>query len=296
MSVQKGTEGDSPQENARIRDQHQLAASRWLQSHGDGTLKVDSLLGAGGFSTCWLLRWTNPPNENLALKVISQDRLSDTKRACIRRELSIHSTLQHQNVVDFIRYAYDGDDLVLIFMEYCPGGTLSQMVKAARLPEDRIQQVAQQVLAALRYIHSESVLHRDIKPANILICENGPNNLQVKLADFGLSVRMHPSRDLRVHCGTPYYFSPEMVQNQSYSFPTDIWSYGITIYYCFVGSTPFYKKDLARDMIFKRIVSATIHYPSQMSPGLVNFLKSILVRDPSQRLCLAHLQKHPWLK
>lgn len=40
-----------------------------------------------------------------------------------------------------------------------------------------------QLLRALKYVHSASVLHRDIKPSNILL----DSECTVKLADFGLA-------------------------------------------------------------------------------------------------------------
>ena len=30
--------------------------------------------------------------------------------------------------------------------------------------------------------------------------------------------------------GTPYYISPEIINNESYSFKTDIWSLGVILY------------------------------------------------------------------
>jgi mitogen-activated protein kinase 1/3 len=40
-----------------------------------------------------------------------------------------------------------------------------------------------QILKALKYIHSHSVIHRDLKPANILLNED----CSLKICDFGLA-------------------------------------------------------------------------------------------------------------
>lgn len=42
----------------------------------------------------------------------------------------------------------------------------------------------QQLVSALKFLHSKKVIHRDIKPENILIATNG----LLKIADFGWSV------------------------------------------------------------------------------------------------------------
>lgn len=40
-----------------------------------------------------------------------------------------------------------------------------------------------QMLRALKYIHSASVVHRDLKPSNILV----NSNCDLKIGDFGLA-------------------------------------------------------------------------------------------------------------
>jgi aurora kinase len=40
-------------------------------------------------------------------------------------------------------------------------------------------------------------------------------------------------------CGTPLYFSPEIVKGKSYDQRTDLWAVGIMTYELIVGSIPF---------------------------------------------------------
>ena len=59
-------------------------------------------------------------------------------------------------------------------------------------------------------LNREDVIHRDLKPANILMTKD----LQVKIADFGLARYFHPDENdplLLTHVGTPYYMSPEQI-------------------------------------------------------------------------------------
>ena len=39
--------------------------------------------------------------------------------------------------------------------------------------------------------------------------------------------------------GTPYYISPEIVENKPYSFKSDIWSLGVILYEMCTLSVPF---------------------------------------------------------
>jgi NIMA (never in mitosis gene a)-related kinase len=53
----------------------------------------------------------------------------------------------------------------------------------------------------------------------------------VKLGDFGIArVLAHTKAQAKTMVGTPYYISPEIVENRPYSFKTDIWSLGIILY------------------------------------------------------------------
>lgn len=45
-----------------------------------------------------------------------------------------------------------------------------------------VQDVMQQLLRGLDFLHTNMVLHRDLKPENILVSSRG----EVKIADFGL--------------------------------------------------------------------------------------------------------------
>lgn len=117
----------------------------------------------------------------------------------IHREWEILSGVHHPNIVAYEDFSYDpnGAQLAQLYLEYCPGGDLSQFEKRGskdnRLSFREGLQVLEQIAQALLYIHhgiykagndlrlvpsiSESslpgsrsgwdtILHRDIKPAN----------------------------------------------------------------------------------------------------------------------------------
>lgn len=73
------------------------------------------------------------------------------------------------------------------------------------LSEPDIRKIAQQLVRALHYLHSNRITHRDMKPQNILICDNGV----VKLCDFGFARHMsYNTQVLTSIKGTPLYMAP----------------------------------------------------------------------------------------
>ena len=52
--------------------------------------------------------------------------------------------------------------------------------------------------------------------------------MDLKLGDFGLSIRVNSVNDHRYTiCGTPDYVAPEVIKKSGYSYEADIWSLGV---------------------------------------------------------------------
>lgn len=99
-----------------------------------------------------------------------------------------------------------------------------------------------QVIDALAYCHSKSILHRDIKLDNILLAIDG----SVKICDFGVGKIVKPGEVMKEQCGTPAYIAPEILEDRGYEgFAVDIWSAGVVLYAMLYGSVPFKANDLA---------------------------------------------------
>jgi serine/threonine protein kinase len=111
----------------------------------------------------------------------------------IRREVRLHASLGHENVVA-LHAAFKEGDLVVLVLEHCDGGDLFGLLQryGGRLTEKvAVQLVLEPFLRVLNYLHARGIVHRDIKPENILFSRQGAT---LKLADFGLAIDLREER------------------------------------------------------------------------------------------------------
>ena len=88
----------------------------------------------------------------------------------------------------------------------------------------------------MKHVHDRKILHRDIKCQNVFVTKN---NI-IKLGDCGIArVLKHTFEVTKSMVGTPYYLSPEIIENKPYSFKSDIWSLGVILYELCALTPPF---------------------------------------------------------
>ncbi len=109
-------------------------------------------------------------------------------------------------------------------------GELSTLLKKLRNNNQRLSEKIigywfTQLLFGLRVLHSKNILHRDLKSANVFLTKN----YSLKIGDFGISKVLEKSSAITC-IGTPLYLSPEVCNNQPYSYGSDIWALACIVY------------------------------------------------------------------
>uniref|UniRef100_A0AAV1UNV8 Serine/threonine protein kinase n=1 Tax=Peronospora matthiolae TaxID=2874970 RepID=A0AAV1UNV8_9STRA len=203
--------------------------------------------------------------------------------------------------------AYTNPELgsVSIVLEYMDGGSLEDYVQSAIngdgrkegcLSEKEIANVAACGLKGLAFLHEHHQLHRDIKLSNMLINYQG----QVKISDFGISRDLESTlAKATTFTGTLLYMAPERISGGTYSYPSDIWSFGLAIMACAIGKLPVPSKEG-----YWGVVQAVQEQPSprlqdyddRFSPELCDFLDQCLQKNPMYRPPAAILLEHSFIK
>jgi len=250
-------------------------------------------LGRGGFSIV-VKAIKKDTKEVVAVKIIEKNQ-SEEELLLLQREIDILRKLNHKNIIA-LKDVYDEKDTIHLVMELVQGGELfDQIVSRGTYSEADAANIIRQILEAVAYMHDNGIAHRDLKPENLL-CSGDEHNT-IKVTDFGLS-KDFSSASLRTSCGTPDYVAPEVLKGQPYDNTVDIWSIGVITYILLCGFPPFYGNT--DQQIFEKILRVDYDFPSpdwdSISAEAKQFIKSILVPEPSKRPSAVEALEMDWIK
>ena len=182
-------------------------------------------------------------------------------------------------------------------MEYCEGGDIGNVIKKLKktkeyFPEELIWKFFIQVLMALKTCHNHKegkILHRDIKPSNVFL--DGENN--AKLGDFGLSRMLSEENNFAYsRVGTPYYMSPEQIEDMRYNEKSDIWSLGCFLYELATFSPPFNATNQLS--LALKIKSGNVaNIPSIYSQELSSVIMCLMRVNPENRPNAEEITNYP---
>ena len=302
--------------------QHSMAdqtnSSEWetiKHSFAERGYDLDGQLGKGAFGTVYAVTRKDEPGKEYAIKVMSIDGFKIQPRYP-KRELELLMRMGKQETPNIIKYFkswlvdFGNDRRLCIQMELC-SSNLEKLVCRNKIggpaiiqaegPPRFYQQVFEQILNGLVYIHSIDWVHRDIHPRNILIVNPNPrriSDIHVKIADFGLA------RHVGIELGligseivgqdeklTPlgkedqqnHLLAPEIKTN-TYDFRVDVYSAGVVLY--FICRYPIVSTDVLNnelEQIIKGKFDVRTHIHHKDDEKLCNVLNALLQHEPSKR-------------
>lgn len=139
-------------------------------------------------------------------------------------EIKIMKNLIHPNIPMYIGHCICNYKSYII-MERCYDLDLFEYINYFDLELINKKNISYQIIDTLDYIHSKKIIHRDLKLENIII---NIKTLNIKIIDFGCA--HYITEPIKGIVGTFQYMAPEILNNEFYSFPIDIYSYGMILY------------------------------------------------------------------
>ncbi|NXW32415.1 HUNK kinase, partial [Phaetusa simplex] len=239
-----------------------------------------------------------PTGEKVAIKVIDKRKAKQDSYVLknMKRETRIHQMIKHPNVVRLYE-TLETDNSYYMVMELCLGGDLlDRICDKKRLAEREVRRYTRQILSAVEHLHCQGIVHRDLKIENFLLDEN--NN--IKIVDFGLSNTAKfeglSQELLHTQCGSPAYAAPELLAQRKYGPKVDIWSIGVSTFAMLTGTLPFTVEPFNIKQLHQKMLIGEISpIPSDISPGAVHFMHSLLEPDPAKRPGVKEAIKDKWL-
>jgi len=194
-------------------------------------------VGEGGMGTVFEATDLNL-DRVVAIKLLKRELSEDRKFiGNFLHEVEVTAQLTHPNIVQVYAFGQHEGHYYLV-MEFISAKTLDdKIIEQERLDELEVLDAAIGVSNGLNFaLNQGGLVHRDIKPGNILFSANNTP----KVVDFGLAVTPETADSTEGEIwGTPYYVSPERLEQVPEDFRSDMYSLGVSLYHALAGRPPF---------------------------------------------------------
>lgn len=270
---------------------------------------LECVAGRGTTCTCFKsVRKTD--GRRFACKIIEKRKLATSARkrievaAQLRREVDVLRRVEHPHIAK-LEQAFEDDNYLILIMELMEGGELfDAIIKRGRFPEREAVDLVRSILSAIQHMHERGIMHRDLKPENMLLTRKEHHHdvtrmLDVKIIDFGFAKVMKDGATSTSFLGTGGYLAPEILMRQPYSTSVDMWSFGVLTYLLLCGRLPFAAiTKLRPDQKIQSLYKLTFpkRYWHGVSPVAIEFMKRVLVLNPSKRITAEEALNHAWLR
>lgn len=198
-----------------------------------GKYRIERKIGEGGFATVYAATDTIE-GIRVAIKIPHEHYVSDELLENFRQEVRVAAKLDHPHVLALKDASIiDGRFVVVTLL----GNQTLQDRLQKRLSTLKALEYAEQMIAAVAYVHECGLIHCDIKPDNFIIFDDD----HLRLADFGIAKVSRKTIE-GSGTGTIGHMSLEQAMGRP-SMRSDVFSLGLIIYRMLAGFWPEYPFD-----------------------------------------------------
>lgn len=252
---------------------------------------VEAKLGEGGMGVVYRGRH-RVIDKRVAIKVLRRSLSTNSEMSeRFLNEARAASRVGSPHIVDISDFGRLPDGGAYFVMEYLDGASLSEVLRAGRMPAARIVHIGKQLARGLAAAHATGIVHRDLKPDNVMLVTRGADRDVVKILDFGIAkVGGDSQRLTRAGSvfGTPHYMSPEQAAGVSVDKLSDVYALGVIFYEMTSGSVPF-DADSFMAILTQHMYKAPIAFrelalpPPDILPGFEELVLKCLAKKPEDR-------------
>lgn len=184
--------------------------------------------------------------------------------------------------------------LYLVFAK-AHGDLHSYVREKKRLQEKEAKSLFKQISETVKKCHQKNIVLRDLKLRKFVFSNSQRTELKLESLEESVIVENGINGDLlQDKYGCPSYCSPEILKTGVYysGKAADMWSLGVILYTMLVGRYPF--NDSEHVSLFMKITRCHFVIPDCVSFRAKSLIRSLLKRDPFERLLSDDILYHPW--
>jgi serine/threonine protein kinase len=234
-------------------------------------------------------------NDHVAIKVYSNaqlfrraDGVTEPGYESVQREIELVMKLQHRYIVPMQEvFQEPTTNSTMLVMPLAEFGTLQSVISGKTLPLTVVSIAFLQIAEGMRYLHSLHVAHRDLRPDNVLCFAFD----WYMITNFSSAAQSGPVTGPK---GAAAFLAPEECDMEPFDpLPTDVWAYGVALYWAVFDQFPFDLQSLAdepadstvaaiKDLVGEEhlVVPAL---PEDIDYGVVEVLEKCLEKNPTKR-------------
>uniref|UniRef100_A0AAR2K977 Protein kinase domain-containing protein n=1 Tax=Pygocentrus nattereri TaxID=42514 RepID=A0AAR2K977_PYGNA len=261
------------------------------------------MIGRGGSSKVYQV--LDQKKQLYAVKYVNLEEADAQTIESYKNEIEHLNHLQQYSDQIIKLYDYEITDGYIYMLMECGSLDLNTWLRSRKTVNSLDRKFYwRNMLEAVQTIHKHGIVHSDLKPANFVIV-----NASLKLIDFGIANHIQPDmtsvvKDSQV--GTLNYMPPEAIKDTTsksgkpkskISPKGDVWSLGCILYCMTYGKTPF--QHITNQITKLHAIidpSHEIDFPDIPEKDLLDVLKRCLIRNPKERISIADLLDHPYLR
>ncbi|GJV21351.1 protein kinase, ATP binding site-containing protein [Tanacetum coccineum] len=183
-------------------------------------------------------------SESWENRIAAFKRFRGYEKKAFITELQVISNLNHENIIPFLGYCDEGEEMIMVY-EYPVNGSLANYMeddsnKRSRLTWQLHLEICMDAARGLNYLHSglgqhDTVIHGSFRYNNIWLDEN----MKAKICGFGISEFIpsnQPCKQVhKPHTEICHHMDPIYLATRFLKVESDVYSFGVLLFSIFTS-------------------------------------------------------------